>query len=146
MLLPITMTAAAACALIGIWLGIRVSQVRRAAGVAHGDGGHGLLVRRMRAHANFVENAPFFLILLLLLERAGGSAFYLWAAAIVFIGARLLHPFGMDRDGANPLRIAGIALSWSVIGALAVWTIALSYAQLAANQPERRPAPAMLKS
>ena len=129
MLLPIALTAAGAVALLHIWLSVRVIQVRRSAGVAHGDGGNPMLTRRMRAHANFVENAPFFLILLVLLELAGASAELLWGAMILFIAARLAHAFGMDRSGAPPLRIVGIVVSWTVIGALGIWAIALTYGQ-----------------
>jgi len=140
MLLSISLTAAAAIALLHIWLSVRTSQVRRSAKIELGDGGSEPLTRRMRAHANFVENAPFFLALLVLLELAGASAPFLWAAVIVFIIARLCHAFGMDRRGANPLRIVGIVGSLTAIGALAIWAITLTYAR-AGEAPQRQEAP-----
>lgn len=135
LLLPVSLTTAAALALIHIWLSMRVSQVRRAAKIGVGDGGNEMLLRRMRAHANFTENAPFLLGLLILMELAGASTMFLWAAAIVFIVARLLHPFGMDRKGANWMRIAGIGGSLIAIAALAIWAVALSYGRLSAPAP-----------
>jgi hypothetical protein len=70
---------------------------------------------------------PIFLILLALLELARGSSPWLWAAAIAFILARILHAFGMDRQGANFLRVAGISVSWLVLLGLAAWAITLPY-------------------
>jgi uncharacterized protein len=132
LLLPVSLTTAAALAFLHIWLSMRVSQVRRAVKVAVGDGGNELLIRRMRAHANFVENAPFLLGLLILMELAGANNMFLWAAAIAFILARLIHPFGMDRGGANWMRMIGIGGSLIAIGALAIWAVVLSYSRLSA--------------
>ena len=63
----------------------------------------------MRAHGNYAENMPIFLILLALLELARGDRMILWAAAIAFILARLLHAFGMDRPGANWMRVRAVS-------------------------------------
>src|SRR4051794_36351443 len=54
--------ATAACVLLNIWLGMRIARLRRDLKVSVGDGGHDLLLRRMRAQATFIENAPFVLI------------------------------------------------------------------------------------
>lgn len=146
MLLPIALTAAGAAALLHVWLSVRVSQVRLSRKIELGDGGSEPLTRRMRAHGNYAENAPIFLILVALLELAGGRAEYLWAATIVFFLARLLHAFGMDRKAPNRLRMLGIVGSWGVLLVLGAWAIALTYTQAAAPAPERQPAPAALKS
>lgn len=143
MLLPITMTAAAAAALIHVWLSLRVSQVRTAQKIMIGDGGSEALTRRMRAHANFAENAPIFLLLLLLLELGGTQSLYLWAAVLVFVLARLLHPFGMDRKAPNIFRMLGTLGSLAVIAALAIWGIKLSYSGIAAPAPERMEVPGL---
>ena len=70
MILPITLTIAGAAALLNIWLGPRVGQMRLAHKVSIGDGGNEALIARMRAQANFVEYTPFVLILLGLIELA----------------------------------------------------------------------------
>jgi hypothetical protein len=62
--LPISLLATVAASLLNIWLGARIAAFRRDFKVSVGDGGHEPLLRRMRAQANFIENAPFFLILL----------------------------------------------------------------------------------
>ena len=58
-MLPVTLVLAAGCALINLWLAIRIGAVRRVAQVFVGDGGDERVIRRMRAQANFAENAPF---------------------------------------------------------------------------------------
>ena len=127
MLLPITLTIAGAAALLHIWLSIRVSHLRRLHRVSIGDEGNVAVRTRMRAHANFAENTPIFLILLALLELARGSSPWLWGAAILFILARIMHAFQMDRPAPNFLRIAGVSISWLVLLGLAAWAITLPY-------------------
>ena len=125
--LPITLTIAGAAALLNIWLALRVSMVRRKHKVSVGDGGNAAVTTRMRAHANFAEYAPFVLILLGLVELARGSHGGLWAAGIVFILGRISHAFGLDRPGANPLRVAGIVSTWAVLIVLAAYALAIPY-------------------
>jgi uncharacterized membrane protein YecN with MAPEG domain len=134
MILPITLTLAGAAAILHIWLAARVSRLRRLFKIGVGDGGNEALLRRIRAHGNYVENAPFFLILIGLIELAGGDRRILWGIGIAFILARIVHAFGMDGPARVRLRIAGMATSALVLIGLAIW--ALSYAYI-----EPAPAP-----
>ena len=127
MLLPITLTIAGAAALLNIWLSMRVSQYRRLHKVSIGDGGNEAVRIRMRAHANFAETTPLFLILLALIELAKGSPIWLWLAAILFILARLAHPFGLERPAPNPLRVVSILVTWLVLLGLGAYAIAIPY-------------------
>ena len=126
-MLPITLTMAGAAALLNIWLGIRVSQLRLRHKVSVGDAGDERVIARMRAHANYVEYAPFFLILVGLIELARGSEQWLWWVSILFILGRLVHPFGMDRPAPSRLRMAGIIVTWAVLIGLAAYALALPY-------------------
>lgn len=135
MLLPISLTAAGAAALLHIWLSVRVSQVRRSQQILHGDGGSPALLKRMRAHSNYIENVPFFLVLLVLLELAGSWSLALWIATIIFFLARILHAFGMDKDKLSPLRMIGVAGSWLILLGLAGWAIATTYAEMGSSLP-----------
>lgn len=127
MILPITLTIAAAAALLNIWLAIRVSRMRVAHHVQFGDGGNPQLLARMRAQANFVEYTPFVLILLGLVELAHGTATWLWVVAIIYILARIVHAFGMDRPAPNPLRIGGIAVTMLILIGLAGYALTIPY-------------------
>ena len=126
-MLPITLTMAGAAALLNIWLGIRVSQLRLRHKVSVGDAGDERVIARMRAHANYVEYAPFFLILVGLIELARGSEQWLWWVSILFILGRLAHPFGMDRPAPSRLRMLGIIVTWAVLIGLAAYALALPY-------------------
>lgn len=111
MILQTTLSLAAAAALIHFWLFVRVSQRRVAAKIIHGDGGDGQLLRRIRAHANFVENAPLFLILVGGIEMTGKGGTWLAIVGAAFMLARVMHGFGMDNPRPNPLRGAGMLVT-----------------------------------
>ncbi len=127
MILPITLTIAAAAALLNIWLGARISRVRRARKVSIGHGGDPLVEARMRAHANFVEYTPFVLILLALIELARGAQTWLWLVAILYILARIAHAFGMERPAPNLLRAAGAIVTAFVLIGLAGYALSIPY-------------------
>lgn len=127
MVLPITLTIAAAAALINVWLAIRVGRIRFAHKVSIGHGDVAMLETRMRAQANFVEYTPFFLILLGLIELASGSSTWLWLVAIAFILARIAHAFGMDRPAPNRLRAGGIMITMLVLLGLAIYALTIPY-------------------
>ena len=128
MLLPVTLTIAAATAVIALWLALRISRIRVYDKVMVGDGDQPLLTARMRAHANFAENAPFVLILMALVELAGGSPTALWIIGALFVIARIVHPLGMERPTPNPLRAGGALVTWLLMGVLAGWALSLAYA------------------
>ena len=128
-MLPITLTIAGAAVLINIWLGLRVSQMRLRHKVSIGDAGNDRVTCRMRAHANFIEYTPLFLILLAAIELARGAQTWLWGVSILYILARLLHPFGMDRPAPNPLRMASTLITWIVLLGLAAYAISIPYLQ-----------------
>ena len=127
MTLPITLTIAGAAALLNIWLGLRVSLLRRRHRVSVGHGGNPAVEVRMRAHANFAEYTPLFVILLGLVELAIGSEAWLWLVAILFILGRLAHPFGMERPAPNALRVGGMVATWLALLGLAGLAIAIPY-------------------
>ena len=106
-LLPITLTMAAAAALINLWLSIRVGRVRVSQKVNVGDGGNEMVIRRMRAHSNFIENTPLVLILIAALELAGWGQIWLLAVGVTYMVARLAHGFGMDGGALGKGRMIG---------------------------------------
>lgn len=126
-LLPITLTIAGACGLLSLWLAYRVSQLRLRHKILMGDAGNDALIVRMRAHANFSEYTPLFLLLLALLELAHGSALWLWIGGAVFVLARIAHFLGMDRPAPNILRAGGTAMTWLPLAAFAAMAVATPY-------------------
>jgi uncharacterized membrane protein YecN with MAPEG domain len=118
---PITLLTAAAAVAVNIWLGARVVRSRREHKVKIGDGGNEAVLRRMRAQANFIENTPFFLILLGGLELSGGNRLALGALAAAFILARIAHPIGMDGPHLFRWRMVGMMTTVFAIVALSLW-------------------------
>jgi uncharacterized membrane protein YecN with MAPEG domain len=127
MILPISLTIAAAATLLNIWLGGRVSRMRVAHKVSIGDGGVQPLVARMRAHANFVEYTTFFLILLALIELAVGSKPWLWVVGILYVLARICHGLGMDGGRLRRLRVIGMMTTALILVGLALAALVLAY-------------------
>lgn len=127
MILPITLTIAGAAAIVNLWLALRIVTLRLKAKVLIGDGGNPLLTARTRAQLNFAEYTPIVLILIGLIELARGTSNWLWAAGIVYIVGRVLHPFGMDKQTPHPLRAAGILTTWLVLIGLAGYALSIPY-------------------
>lgn len=124
-ILPISMTMAAIAALINIWLMIRCGRVRTKEQVMVGDGGNEPLIRRMRAHSNYVESTAFVLILLVLIELAVGPATWLWAVGGLYFAGRIAHAIGMD--GVMNARFAGTLITLLTQVGLAITAIAIIY-------------------
>lgn len=126
--LPVTLTIAAGAALVNIWLMIRCGQARTKGGVSIGDGGDEYLIRRMRAHANFVESAPFVLVLIAALEATGGTNNWLWGMGILYIVGRLAHGLGMDGGAFGKGRMVGTLITFVTLIGLAGWALWSVYA------------------
>lgn len=120
MILPVTLSAAAAAAILNIWLMLRVGAVRQAEKISIGDQDSEPLIRRMRAHANFVENAPFVLILIAVIEIAGKGQPWLPYVAGAFMLGRVAHAFGMDGGSMQVGRMIGVTISMLTLLGLAI--------------------------
>lgn len=134
-MLPVTLVTAGGAAILALWLGMRVGGVRRGAKVSIGDGGNEALICRMRAQANFVEYAPFIVILIGLIEFTIGTSVWLWAASAAFLIARIAHPLGMD--GLRGGRMAGTIVTFALLLGLGIAAITLPF--LAAPPPAASP-------
>jgi uncharacterized membrane protein YecN with MAPEG domain len=118
-----TLSAAAAAAVINIWLSIRIGQLRTKLKISVGDGGNELLQRRMRAQLNFAENTPVVLVMLAAIEFARlGNPYLLYIGAIYSIG-RVLHGLGMDGGSFGIGRTIGTLITMLTQLGLAIWGI-----------------------
>ena len=121
MILTTTLCAAAAAAILNIWLGIRIGQLRTSLKISIGDGGNEQVIRRMRAQSNFIENAPLVLVLIGAIELARPGNMILAAIAAIFIVGRVLHGLGMDGGSFAIGRMIGTLSSLLILLGLAVW-------------------------
>jgi len=78
-----------------------------------------------RVQANFIENVPLALVLLLIIELMGATNTVLHLLGGSLLLCRLLHAWGMSRnEGANYPRLIGAQgtfLLLSVMGAATLW-------------------------
>jgi len=118
--LPVTLAAAAAAAVLNIWLGIRIGALRTALQISVGDGGSEALQRRMRAQLNYVENTAFVLVLIAAIELAGRGSWWLSLVAAAYFIGRVAHGFGMDGGKAQVGRMIGTLTTMLVQLGLAV--------------------------
>ena len=121
MVLTTTLCTAAAAAILNIWLGIRIGQLRTSLKISIGDGGNEQVIRRMRAQSNFIENAPLVLVLIGAIELARPGNTILAAVAAVFIVGRVLHGLGMDGGSFAIGRMIGTLSSLLIQLGLSVW-------------------------
>ena len=125
-LLPVTLTAAAAAAILNIWLMIRVGRIRTAEKISIGDQDSEPLIRRMRAHANFVESTPFVLILIAAIEISGrGTPWLAWVAGLYMLG-RVAHGLGMDGGSLGKGRFVGTIITMLTLLGLAVVAVLIT--------------------
>jgi uncharacterized protein len=129
MILPITLVAAGLSAIIALWLSFRVGQVRMREKVSVGDGGNDALIRRMRAHANYVENTPFVLILIAVIEISSGPGAPSWLfwVMIVYMLGRVAHALGMDGGALEKGRMVGTLITMVTLLGLGGYAIAKPY-------------------
>jgi uncharacterized protein len=120
----LTLLFAGICALIHVALTGLVIVRRVQAGVDLLDGGDVTLLRRIRAHGNFLETAPMALLLLALLELHGLSSTWLWGLGIGLVVGRVLHAWSLLTNNARWNRRGGMGLTLAVLsvqGALCLW-------------------------
>ncbi len=89
--LPITTTAAVLNGALLVLMTTTIGIIRNRKNLSYGDGGDNRFAKRVRAHANAVEQIPIALILLLLAEMQGASAVLLWTIAAALTVGRLCH-------------------------------------------------------
>ncbi len=108
----ITAVYAAILGLLGAILTINVIANRVRAGIDAGDGGVAKLAQALRAHGNFVEQAPLALILLGCAEISGARSMVVHILGVVLIAARLASATALNGSlGQSPLRQFGGGVS-----------------------------------
>lgn len=98
--MPLQVTAlyAALLGLVGMALQAMVGQTRGRTNISLGDAGRRELIEPIRRHMNWVENVPFILLLLAIIELNGGGRTWLHVMGSTLLVARIIHPFGLDAD------------------------------------------------
>jgi uncharacterized membrane protein YecN with MAPEG domain len=120
----ITMLYAGLCAILVVLLGLRVVQFRFRHKIGIGDGGDRELLKRVRAHANAVENLPLALILLGGMELNGYNSAVIHGFGSVLLVSRAAHAWGLSHSsGSSRGRFLGSMFTWLLMLAMAVFAI-----------------------
>jgi len=128
----ITLLFASLHALLLLVLLARISRHRHGQRIGLGDGGDAVLARKIRVHGNFVEHAPFALLLMALLESCGLQGAWLWAFGTMLLLGRVLHAIGLSASAGYSFgRFYGTALTWLVLLAMALAGVGLALPALA---------------
>ena len=110
--------------LILIFLSVKIIQNRRFAKISLGDEGNSLLQSKIRAHGNFIEYAPIFLIMLMSVEIGGLNKYLVHLFGIIFTIGRISHAYGMMiseiRSKNFLFRQAGMFSTFFCLGCLAL--------------------------
>ena len=124
----ITALYAGVLALILVGLAMRVIRIRRGKRIGIGDGNDETLARRIRAHANFTEYVPIALVMMLLIELSGYSAWTLHGLGLALVAGRLIHAWSLPAQSLVG-RTVGMVLTFAVLisGALMCLTVAANH-------------------
>ena len=99
---------AALLTIIQVGLMFLVSKMRGDTGVFIGSGGNQALEQRIRAHGNFIENVPAFLVCLMLIELVVGSTILVVVLGGVVLIARFAHTIALSANsGVTAGRLVG---------------------------------------
>jgi uncharacterized membrane protein YecN with MAPEG domain len=84
--------------LLHIFLMLQVGTQRGKSKVSLGDGGDSILLGKIRAQGNFIENAPMVLIALIVMASLSATPIVLHIFGALFTIGRLCHAHGITRE------------------------------------------------
>jgi hypothetical protein len=107
---PVVASITAGVLIVGqMGLMFAAAMQRRRGRQAIGEGSDPAVIRAVRRHGNYAENAAIFVVVLALLEMMGAGRGFLAVGAAVFVAGRIAHAIGLSLPNTvNPLRIAGV--------------------------------------
>lgn len=114
---------------LGLVLTYRVIFVRRSARISLGDGENKELRKRIRAHGNFAEQAPWLALVLMVLPFLGAREWMIHLVGATGVTGRILHALAVSKgDALLRYRALGMVLTTlaQAIGGLALLVLAWS--------------------
>jgi uncharacterized membrane protein YecN with MAPEG domain len=118
---------AALLATLYMLLSVNVIRGRRSHRVRLGDGDIDEMTSRIRAHANFAEYTPFFVVLLLISQLQGLAVWAVHGLGVAFLVGRLSHAYGLlvaePRERWMRPRVAGLGLTLFCFGMLVLFLL-----------------------
>lgn len=132
--IPVTTAIVGVLALAQVPLTVLVSYMRGKTGIQFLDGGNEALLRRIRAHANFVETVPITLLAMMCAELAGHPGSALWRGGVCLIIGRAIHVWAaLKPQGWGLPRIAAMLLTFYAMAGFAIAALRASWPLLSAG-------------
>ena len=110
-------------ALVQIPLTVIVGLRRGQTGIQFFDGGDQVLLRRMRAHANFTETVPITLLAMAAAELTNAPAWALWLGGISLLAGRIIHAAIIILKGWGLPRAIGMLLTLAPMLSFGLWAV-----------------------
>jgi uncharacterized protein len=104
-------------------LTVMVGYRRARTGIQFFDGGDQTLLRRMRAHGNYIETVPIVLIAMTASELTGAPEWLLWAGGVSLFVGRLMHASILVLKGWGLPRAIGMILTFLPMLGFGVWCL-----------------------
>ena len=100
--------------LVLVALSIHVVIGRNKHRVLLGDGGNAAMSVASRSFGNAAEYIPAGIAAIILLAQLGYAPWAIQLVGGLMLAGRIIHPFGLKATGGvHPLRVAGMALTWT---------------------------------
>lgn len=100
----ISLFLGALLAAIQVPMTLAVGLRRRTLGISFHDGGDAVLLRRIRAHANFTETVPIAIISMAAAETFGAADPILWTGGSLLLFGRLAHYWAVLKTESGAVR------------------------------------------
>ena len=111
---------------LNVVLMLRVGRGRLSKGINLGDGGDADMISRVRAHGNYIENAPLMLIGLFAIAMLSGAPLALHIFGALYLLGRLLHALGMAGTIGQGRLIGTVSSLLAYLG-MAIYIIVLIF-------------------
>lgn len=91
-----------------------------------GDGNNAEMIAAIRMHGNFVETAPWGLLLMFLIEYQDGNFFVLHFLGLTLLAGRVLHAYALKKS-LLPIRVAGMMCTFAMFAIAALYNLYLAF-------------------
>lgn len=126
MSISVTVFFVALMALIQFPMTVAVGLQRTRNGIYFMDGGDTEMMRRMRAHGNFIETVPITLLAMAAAEFSGAPAALLWTGGLILLVGRMLHYVTIRRYGWAIGRAIGMAMTFLPMAGFALYSLVVA--------------------
>ena len=122
--MEITLLYASLLTIMAVLLALKAGMSRGKTNTMLGNGDSSELLQSIRAHGNLIENAPFVIILMGLLEMQGVVDWKLHILGSLFFLFRILHAYGISISReSTPYRLVGTIGSWVIMVSMSCYGI-----------------------